>query len=280
VSPQLEPFKKSYQTIRNANLSKTISSNIKQWISLCSKKQTDPITCPLNNIIEFFEDQIKKEKAYNTIAGYRLAISEIHDWINLLPVSSHLTFITAMKSVYNTNLPNSQDDNMVDLTPAFDKIRSFGDNNTMSISCLLQKVAFLLAITTASRPSDLARIDFSSCKLMDNGVLLTIKNSKKYKISLSHSRNKLYTKQIYVEDYTELPDIFSIMAVNVLLKYTESWRKTIEQKSCLLLTSTSNYKPLASSTIANWIKEILIEAFSNLRAKDTQVLVAFYVQTS
>ncbi|CAG8821884.1 33623_t:CDS:2, partial [Gigaspora margarita] len=70
------------------------------------------------------------------------------------------TIITAKKGIYNTNLPNLHNDNMV---------------------------AFLLAITTASYPSNLAQIDLSLYKLMDNGVLLTIKNPKEHKISLAHA---------------------------------------------------------------------------------------------
>ncbi|CAG8783340.1 6984_t:CDS:2, partial [Dentiscutata erythropus] len=93
----------------NRRLSTTPSNKMGSLRS--SEKQTDPVTCSLNNIVKFFEDQL------NT--------------------SSYPTIIKAMRDVYNRNPPNSYDDNVVDLTPAFDKIHSFGNNETMNISLLL-----------------------------------------------------------------------------------------------------------------------------------------------
>ncbi|CAG8741507.1 3165_t:CDS:2 [Dentiscutata erythropus] len=88
---------------------------------------------------------------------------------------------------------------------------------------------------------------------MDEGVMFFIKNPKEYKISVSHRGNKSSTKK----------DLFPA-----------------KQKSHLLLILTTNHKPPATSTIANWIKEIIMEASPNLRAKDARALAAFYTQIS
>ncbi|CAG8852541.1 2709_t:CDS:1, partial [Gigaspora margarita] len=201
-------------------------------------------------IVEFFTDQLEAGKAYNTIVGYRSAISEIHDWVDHSPIGSHPIIVKAMRGVYNKNPPPPTEDEVVDLVPAFDKVRSLGDHDAMDLLWLLCKTAFLLAITTASRPSDLVRIEATSKVLTPNGAIFTIRNPKEHKISLAHSSNKPATKRIYVGDYPELPEISPLAAVNTLLSRTHAWCFTDEQKASLLLTSTGLHNPPSPDTVA------------------------------
>lgn len=70
---------KLYEVAFDANSTKTVSSNIKKLLSWCTERQVDPVAGSLNSIVEFLNDQLDSGKAYNTIAEYRSAISEIHD---------------------------------------------------------------------------------------------------------------------------------------------------------------------------------------------------------
>ncbi|CAG8451204.1 14411_t:CDS:2 [Cetraspora pellucida] len=228
----------------------------------------------------FFDDQLKAGKTYNTIARYRSAISEVHDWIDNSSVRSYPTIIMVMKGVYNTNSPPPQNDNIVNLIPLFDKIYSFGNNEEMNILLLLQKVTFLLAITTACRPSDLVCIDITSQVQTEHGMMLNIKNPKEHKISIAYGGNKPQTKRIYIENYEELPEISPLNTVNTLIRHTEVWRTTKEQKEHLFLILTNAHTPASVDTIAKWVKEILREASPDLKAKDARSLAAFYTQNS
>ncbi|RIB13170.1 hypothetical protein C2G38_2198570 [Gigaspora rosea] len=212
-----QPILPDMQAAFDKNSTRTVSSNIKKWLSWCTKRQLDPVVGSLNSIIEFFTDQLEVGKA--------------------------------MRGIYNKNPPPPTEDEVVDLVPAFDKVRSLGDNETMDLLWLLHKTAFLLAITTASRPSDLARIEATSKVLTSNGAIFMIRNPKEHKISLAHGGNKLATKKSYVSDYPDLPEISPLAAVNVLLSRTQVWRFTDEQKASLLLTSTGLHKPPSSDTV-------------------------------
>lgn len=79
-----------------------------------------------------------------------------------------------MRGVYHKNPLPPPDDKVIDLVPAFDKVRSLRANDTMDILWLLRKVAFLLAITTASRPFDLTRIEVTSKLLTSNRLYLQL----------------------------------------------------------------------------------------------------------
>lgn len=59
----------------------------------------------------------------------------------------------------------------IDITPALIHARSIVSRATTSIKQLQQKLAFLLAMAAFLRPSDLARIPYSSCSILDTGCL-------------------------------------------------------------------------------------------------------------
>jgi hypothetical protein len=71
------------------NSTQMVSSNIRTWLSWCELHLCNPITCPVNKICDFFVDMLAKELSFNTIAGYRTAISEIHEHIDDAPIGSH-----------------------------------------------------------------------------------------------------------------------------------------------------------------------------------------------
>ncbi|CAG8747805.1 1274_t:CDS:2, partial [Cetraspora pellucida] len=197
--------------------------------------------------------QIEASRAYNTIAGYRLVISEVYDWMNNTPIGSHPIIVKVMRGVYNKNLPLPTDDEIVNLVPAFDKVQFFGNNNAIDILSLLRKVSFLLSITIASRTSNLIRINASFMVLTAHEAMFSIRSLKKHKISLAHGSNKLALKKIYVRHYSELPEISPL--------------------------DTSSKLP-APDTVARWIKDMLYEASPDLKAKDARSLAAFYGQSS
>lgn len=86
--------------------------------------------------------------------------------------------------------------------------------------------------------------------------------------------------RIYVGSYPDLPEISPLAAVDTLLIRTHAWRCKDEQKASLLLTSTGLHNPPSPDTVARWIKDILVEASPNLKAKDVRSLAAFYAQNS
>ena len=55
-----------------------------------SDRKTDPIFCPINGILEFLATNFDKDCEYNTIYGYRSAISVCHGHISNKPAGKHL----------------------------------------------------------------------------------------------------------------------------------------------------------------------------------------------
>ncbi|PKY41217.1 hypothetical protein RhiirA4_395666, partial [Rhizophagus irregularis] len=63
----------------------------------------------------------------------------------------------------------------------------------MSIRNLIIKTAFLLALVTASRPSDLKKVNITTIKSSSSGYTLECRDPKEHKSAKSHSLQKSFT---------------------------------------------------------------------------------------
>ena len=105
------------------NSNRTMSSSLRAWVSWCEGHFTDPITCPISDICDFFVDMLAKGLAFNTIAGYRTAISEVHEFIDGSPIGSHPDVSRALRAIHMENPPTIPSDDPVDISPSLDYIR-------------------------------------------------------------------------------------------------------------------------------------------------------------
>ena len=65
-----------------------------KWDSWCSRKQVDPISGPLNSLLDFLAELFHSGLEWSTIAGYRSSISAFHDSIEGL---NTLVFALSLK---------------------------------------------------------------------------------------------------------------------------------------------------------------------------------------
>jgi hypothetical protein len=221
-------------------------------------------------------------KSYNTIAAYRSAISEIHDKIDNVSVGSHPDITKAMQAIRLENPPPSKSDDPINITPSLDHIVNLGDNVSMSIRDLSVKTAFLLALVSACRPSDLHRIDENNYVQTRSGITFSCIAPKEYKIAIAHSgsSSKPRTKKLYIGTYPEDKLLCPYEAVTTLLLRTKPWRVSPMQKNALFLITRDPHTPASIDTIANWIKSILTISSPGSTAKDMRVMAAFFAQNA
>lgn len=81
------------------------SSPWRMWGSLCFRRGTDPLSTPLNNILEFLLEQFQAGKPYRTINSLCSAISMTHLEVNGIQVGQHRLVTCFRKGVFNCRLP-------------------------------------------------------------------------------------------------------------------------------------------------------------------------------
>jgi hypothetical protein len=163
---------------------------------------------------------LNKGLVYNTITGYRMAISEVHEQVDGSPIGSHSDISRFLQAIHKNNLPPIHSDDPIDIMPSLDYIRNLDDNISMSIRDLCIKTSFLLALVTACRPSDLRKIDLSTLRRTFTSIKLECLLPK----ARSHFSftSKSSIKQIYIGLYKDDSLLCPYSALVLLLFRTEA----------------------------------------------------------
>ena len=102
--------KESATLITNARQSGTIAhyeSSWRKWHSWCVRRQIDPIKCYLTHILDFLTECFHEGFQYNTIAGFRSAISAYDDSIEDITIGSNPRVSALLSGIVTTD-PHNQ----------------------------------------------------------------------------------------------------------------------------------------------------------------------------
>jgi hypothetical protein len=122
-------------------------------------------------IAEFLTEMFKDGYEYNTINLHRSAISALHDQIHNIPVGQNQLIKEIMTGVFQEKPPQPRYTDTWDVDIVLNHLASLGSNEGLSDSQLTHKLAMLLALTTASRASEIQALDVGY--LLDKGPEMT-----------------------------------------------------------------------------------------------------------
>jgi hypothetical protein len=136
-----------------------------------------------------------------------------------------------------------------------DHIIQIGDNDTMNMVALTHKTAMLMALVSACRGSELQAADIGA--FVDSGDKLEFKIGK---LTKSKRPNKPHFSLVF-RQYMEVPELDVINTIRTYMNRTEHWRglKTNKPKLQLFLATIKPHNPVATCTIARWLKLLLAE---------------------
>ena len=69
--------------------SKSYDSLFKRWVGWCEERDTDPITYPVKELVNFLADLHNKGYSYRSLNAYRSAISSTHDRVDGTTIGQH-----------------------------------------------------------------------------------------------------------------------------------------------------------------------------------------------
>ena len=145
-----------------------------QWDSWCFERNTDPLSSPITDILEFLREHFDSGKQYRIINTLRSAISMTHDDIDGVRVGQYPLICRFLKGVYNTRPPAPRYSSIWDVDVVLSYLSSLPDNENLSFQILTHKVAMLMALSNADRCSDLAAVDLNFRSYRGEGVVFTI----------------------------------------------------------------------------------------------------------
>ena len=161
-------------TVNSKRQSSSVSYNLfcKTWSSWCYRKQIDPFRCPINYVLDFLACLYEKGYAYRSIKCYRSAISSFHEKIEGLPVGQHPEVCTLLTGVFNLRPPQPRYSSTWDVQIVLEFMKNnWTDNESLPNKNLTLKLTMLLALTSASRASNIHHLDIRFMSLSEEKVV-------------------------------------------------------------------------------------------------------------
>ena len=153
-----------------ASTSATYQSAWNAWIDWSFKRDQDPLSPSLNEVLIFLSSLADHGKAYRSINVYRSMLSATVDKIDGFNVGKHPLVTRLMKGIFSSNPPSAKYSGFWDINTVLVYLDSLGPNVSLNFKQLSLKLTILFAITSLCRVSELAAIEFSSITVSDFGV--------------------------------------------------------------------------------------------------------------
>ena len=221
----------------------------KKWSKWCSRRDADPIKCPLNLILDFLSELFKEKLAYRTIGVTRSAISAFHVPIDGMSVGKHPRVSSLMKGVANLRPLKPKYCEIWDVEDVLNQIRTWPTNSILSIKLLTLKTAMLLALIAIPRGSELHLFDTS----------LMTKSKEKYifylRGTVKHSTDGKTPPEVDFHSFIEEPCLCPVLALEEYTKRMKEWKSASDSK--LFRSILKPHREVTKSTITRWIKEVL-----------------------
>ena len=103
------------------------------WSRWCVKRQSNPILCPINEILTFLAEQYSEGKEYRTINVLRSAISSTHAHVDNKPVGQHPLVVRLMKGISISRPPQRRYHTTWDVKTVTEFLSNLGDNSSLSL---------------------------------------------------------------------------------------------------------------------------------------------------
>ena len=71
----------------------TANYRLEKWVSWCTERQIDPVTCSINFVVNFLGNLFESKYEYSTINSHKTVISAYHNLVEGKPVGQHIQYV-------------------------------------------------------------------------------------------------------------------------------------------------------------------------------------------
>ena len=217
-----------------------------KWVDWCQQRQVLPFQASVANIANFLSECFDRGLEYSTLNGYRSALSAFHPEVDGFKVGQHPIIKRILQGAFNGRPPMPRYND----TWEVDKVLNFllYQEGELSLKDVTLKLTMLLALTTASRGSELRALNPNF--MLDKGDTIVFQLGKLTKSRRSNKPLICVTLNKY--DMNDKLDVISCLRKYITM--------TPQQKEQLLLSYINPHKPVVTCTIARWLKMIMAKS--------------------
>ena len=180
---------------------------------------------------------------YSTINTHRSSISAFHDPIEGFSVGKHPKVCNLMAGVFNKRPPKPKYCFVWDVETVLKYLKCLPPNDLLSTKMLTLKLTMLLALTSASRCSEIKNLDINYLAKSESKYCFNI--SKPTKTSKPGKPLPI----LEFERFESEPNICVVEALEAYIKLSKPWREGT-QKTQLLLSYIKPHSPVKACTLS------------------------------
>ena len=232
---------------------KSYDSAWRKWASWCDQRKIPPISCSANQVVDFLAEQFDRGMSYSSLNVYRSAISSIHLPCEGRPIGEHPLVSRVLRGAFTRRPPQPKHQAFWDVEVVLSSLRELGDNESLTLGDLSRKLAMLLALVSANRSSDLAKLSLSHCQVMPYKAVFFPTDLRKQDRP-GHKR-AAFIVPAFEGDALICP----FQCLSVYIRRTSPLR-TESEAGPLFISFVKPHKPVSSASLARWLKSVLSSA--------------------
>ena len=136
--------------------SQSYNSLCKKWIGWCIERQANPVSGPIEDVVNFLAHLFHEAYQYQSLNAYRSAIASMHTPVDGLSIGQYPLVSRLLKGAFQTRPPLPRYQGIWDVSIVLHHIGSHCLDHSLTLKQLSLRTVMLLALTRSSRSADLA----------------------------------------------------------------------------------------------------------------------------
>jgi len=229
--------------------SQTYDSLFNKWVSWCAERHRDPVSGPIADVANFLAYLFEEGYKSRSLNSFRSAISSAHDPVDGVEVGKHPTISRLLKGAYHSRPPLPRYTTTWNVQVVLQYLDGLGPSASLSLKHLTFKLVMLLGLTRPSRSADLASLQLDRRRFKPEGVEFLPSSLAK------QSSQGRVLREFFFPSFPHNPNLCPVET----LRHYESATYELRPKdtTSLFVAIVKPHKPVASCTIARWLRETL-----------------------
>ena len=231
--------------------SQSYDSLCKRWISWCTERGSDPVSGPIEEIVNFLAHLYEEGYQYRSLNSYRSAIASMHTNIDGVSIGQHPLVSRLLKGAFHSRPPLPRYTETWEVSKVLALLSGQDVSHKSPLKVLTHRTVMLLALTRPSRSADLSKLDLKGYKNTPEGVVFHPNDLSK------QSRLGKDLKDFFFPRFSENQKLCPAFSLELYIGATQPLRGNSSQ---LFISFIKPHRPVTSSTIVRWLKEVIHEA--------------------
>ena len=239
--------------------------------SWCSDRDLDPVSCPVQHVLQYLQCLLDAGRAASTLRVHTAAISFNHSHIDGRTVGAHYWVTQFLRGAKRLRPPRVRRAAAWDLPLVLQALSQapFEPMAGASLSSLSMKTAFLLAVTTAKRVSELHALSISDAclrwKASDSGVTLWPNVSFLPKVlPPSYSNQAIELAAFHPPPFTSEAEerahlLCPVRALRLYIQATQGFRRSEQLFVCY--GARNRGCALSKQRLSHWVVDTIRKAY-------------------